>query len=73
MVKKKISINKYTVVCRQHLSALTICPAGASGLVHFDEEGERNVDYSIYDMQHVGGVPKFVPILHFDSHNKDVR
>ncbi|XP_022070449.2 guanylate cyclase 2G [Acanthochromis polyacanthus] len=46
---------------------------GASGLVHFDEEGERNLDYSIYDLQHNGDVTKFVPILHFDSHTKDVR
>ncbi|XP_042363673.1 guanylate cyclase 2G [Plectropomus leopardus] len=46
---------------------------GASGLVHFDEEGERNLDYSIYDLQHVGDVTKFVPILHFDSHTKAVR
>lgn len=47
--------------------------AGASGLVHFDSEGERNLDYSIYDLQHVGGFTKFVPILHFDSHKKDIR
>ncbi|XP_070783496.1 guanylate cyclase 2G [Enoplosus armatus] len=46
---------------------------GASGLVHFDEEGERNLDYSIYDLQHVGDITKFVPILHFDSHTKAVR
>ncbi|KAM9837894.1 guanylate cyclase 2G [Aulostomus maculatus] len=46
---------------------------GASGLVHFDEEGERNLDYSIYDLQHIGGITKFVPILHFDSHTKIVR
>ncbi|XP_074475205.1 guanylate cyclase 2G [Sebastes fasciatus] len=46
---------------------------GASGLVHFDQDGERNVDYSIYDLQHVGDVTKFVPILHFDSHTKAVR
>ncbi|XP_033468079.2 guanylate cyclase 2G [Epinephelus lanceolatus] len=46
---------------------------GASGLVHFDDEGERNVDYSIYDLQHVGDVTKFVPILHYDSHTKAVR
>uniref|UniRef100_A0A3B4ZCQ6 Guanylate cyclase n=1 Tax=Stegastes partitus TaxID=144197 RepID=A0A3B4ZCQ6_9TELE len=44
----------------------------ASGLVHFDEEGERNLDYSIYDLQHTGDTTKFVPILHFDSHTKDV-
>ncbi|XP_049916915.1 guanylate cyclase 2G [Epinephelus moara] len=46
---------------------------GASGLVHFDDDGERNVDYSIYDLQHVGDVTKFVPILHYDSHTKAVR
>ncbi|XP_056222640.1 guanylate cyclase 2G [Seriola aureovittata] len=45
---------------------------GASGLVHFDEDGERNVDYSIYDLQHQGDT-KFVPILHFDSHTKNIR
>lgn len=47
--------------------------AGASGLVHFDEEGERKLDYSIYDLQHTGAVTKFVPILHFDSHTKAIR
>ncbi|XP_029688669.1 guanylate cyclase 2G isoform X2 [Takifugu rubripes] len=46
---------------------------GASGLVHFDEDGERNLDYSIYDLQHVEGTMKFVPVLHFDSHTKSVR
>ncbi|XP_035525034.1 guanylate cyclase 2G [Morone saxatilis] len=46
---------------------------GASGLVHFDKEGERNLDYSIYDLQHTGDITKFVPILHFDSHTKAVR
>uniref|UniRef100_A0A3B4UBZ9 Guanylate cyclase n=1 Tax=Seriola dumerili TaxID=41447 RepID=A0A3B4UBZ9_SERDU len=40
-------------------------------LVHFDEDGERNVDYSIYDLQHPGDT-KFVPILHFDSHTKNI-
>ncbi|KAM3842593.1 guanylate cyclase 2G [Diretmus argenteus] len=46
---------------------------GASGLVHFDEEGERNVDYSIYDLQHTEDTTNFVPILHFDSSTKAVR
>ncbi|XP_041830331.1 guanylate cyclase 2G [Melanotaenia boesemani] len=46
---------------------------GASGLVHFDEEGERNLDYSIYDLQHVGGDTKFAPILHFESQTKSIR
>ncbi|XP_029977660.1 guanylate cyclase 2G [Sphaeramia orbicularis] len=46
---------------------------GASGLVHFDDDGERNQDYSIYDLQHMGDTTKFVPILHFESHTKSVR
>ncbi|KAF3704163.1 Guanylate cyclase 2G [Channa argus] len=46
---------------------------GASGLVHFDKEGERNMDYSIYDLQHTGDITKFVPVLHFDSHTKSVQ
>ncbi|XP_039645021.1 guanylate cyclase 2G [Perca fluviatilis] len=46
---------------------------GASGLVHFDNEGERNLDYSVYDLQYVGNITKFVPIIHFDSHTKAVR
>uniref|UniRef100_A0A3B4AL70 Guanylate cyclase n=1 Tax=Periophthalmus magnuspinnatus TaxID=409849 RepID=A0A3B4AL70_9GOBI len=44
----------------------------ASGLVHFDEDGERNLDYSIYDLQHIGDTTKFVPILNFESHTKTV-
>ncbi|KAM8836929.1 guanylate cyclase 2G [Spinachia spinachia] len=46
---------------------------GASGLVHFNKEGERNLDYSIYDLQHVGQVTKLEPILHFNSHTSSVR
>ncbi|KAK0131925.1 Guanylate cyclase 2G [Merluccius polli] len=46
---------------------------GASGLVHFDEQGERNLDYSIYDLQHTDDTTKFVPVLNFDSHTKDIR
>ncbi|TSK14762.1 Guanylate cyclase 2G [Bagarius yarrelli] len=46
---------------------------GASGLVHFDEYGERNTDYSLYDLQLHEGVVKFVSILTFDSHSKLVK
>ncbi|XP_051928633.1 guanylate cyclase 2G [Hippocampus zosterae] len=46
---------------------------GASGLVHFDEDGERNLDYSIYDLQYTGDAAAFVPVLHFDSHSKSIR
>ncbi|XP_077481348.1 guanylate cyclase 2G [Stigmatopora argus] len=46
---------------------------GASGLVHFDEDGERNLDYSIYDLQYTVDDATFVPVLHFDSHSKSIR
>ncbi|XP_029934217.1 guanylate cyclase 2G [Myripristis murdjan] len=46
---------------------------GASGLVHFDDEGERNLDYAIYDLQHTEDTTKFMPILNFDSQTKTVR
>ncbi|XP_031438473.2 guanylate cyclase 2G [Clupea harengus] len=46
---------------------------GASGLIHFDEEGERNVDYSIFDLQPVGDISKFVSVLDFDSQAKSIR
>ncbi|XP_068439859.1 guanylate cyclase 2G [Clinocottus analis] len=46
---------------------------GASGLVHFDKDGERKLDYSIYDLQHIGHTTKFEAILHFDSHTNTVR
>lgn len=55
------------------LTWLWIIITGASGLVHFDEDGERNLDYSIYDLQHTGEIIKFVPILHFDSHSRNLR
>ncbi|XP_026996254.2 guanylate cyclase 2G isoform X2 [Tachysurus fulvidraco] len=46
---------------------------GASGLVHFDENGERNTDYSLYDLQLYEGTVKFVAILAFDSHTKIIK
>ncbi|KAK1794006.1 hypothetical protein P4O66_010917, partial [Electrophorus voltai] len=46
---------------------------GASGLVHFDEYGDRNTDYSVYDLQKSEDIVKFVPILNFDSHTKLIK
>uniref|UniRef100_A0A8C2ZDI5 Guanylate cyclase n=1 Tax=Cyclopterus lumpus TaxID=8103 RepID=A0A8C2ZDI5_CYCLU len=46
-----------------------IVVAGASGLVHFDKDGERKLDYSIYDLQHVGHTTKFEAILNFDTNH----
>ncbi|XP_026098428.1 guanylate cyclase 2G [Carassius auratus] len=43
---------------------------GASGLVHFDEYGERKLDYSVYDLQQTETVTKFVSVLDFDSNSK---
>ena len=47
--------------------------AGASGLVHFDEQGERNLDYSIYDLQHTDDTSVFVPVLNYDSLTKAIQ
>ncbi|KAM9462865.1 guanylate cyclase 2G [Clarias gariepinus] len=46
---------------------------GASGLVHFDDYGERNTDYSLYDLQLYEGTIKFVSILTFESHTKMIK
>lgn len=48
-------------------------PTGASGLVHFDEYGERNLDYSVYDLQQTETVTKFISVLDFDSHTKRIK
>uniref|UniRef100_A0A8C2HWR1 Guanylate cyclase n=1 Tax=Cyprinus carpio TaxID=7962 RepID=A0A8C2HWR1_CYPCA len=37
------------------------------GLVHFDEYGERNLDYSVYNLQQTETVTKFVSVLDFDN------
>uniref|UniRef100_A0A8D3A295 Guanylate cyclase n=1 Tax=Scophthalmus maximus TaxID=52904 RepID=A0A8D3A295_SCOMX len=64
----------WTPLFKRRTDAVAACRhTGASGLVHFDEEGERNLDYSIYDLQYPGELTKFVPILHFDSHTKNIR
>uniref|UniRef100_A0A8C4X6V7 Guanylate cyclase n=1 Tax=Erpetoichthys calabaricus TaxID=27687 RepID=A0A8C4X6V7_ERPCA len=40
---------------------------GATGLVYLDELGERSMDYSVYDLQTVQNMSKFVPVLQYDS------
>uniref|UniRef100_A0A3B3R695 Guanylate cyclase n=1 Tax=Paramormyrops kingsleyae TaxID=1676925 RepID=A0A3B3R695_9TELE len=42
----------------------------ATGLVYFDSEGERAMDYSVYDLQYPSDEPKFVPVLNFDSQSR---
>ncbi|XP_016122743.1 guanylate cyclase 2G, partial [Sinocyclocheilus grahami] len=46
---------------------------GASGLVHFDEYGERRLDYSVYDLQQTETGTKFVSVLDFDSNSKTIK
>lgn len=46
---------------------------GATGLVYFDSEGERAMDYSVYDLQYPSDEPKFVPVLNFDSQSRTLR
>ncbi|KAL4612998.1 guanylate cyclase 2G-like [Arapaima gigas] len=46
---------------------------GATGLVYFDSEGERVMDYSVYDLQSSGNLSMFIPVLHFDSQSRALR
>nr|XP_008112953.1 PREDICTED: guanylate cyclase 2G [Anolis carolinensis] len=41
---------------------------GITGPVHIDELGERNMDYSVYDLQDSGNSKSFLPVLNFDSY-----
>nr|XP_060624390.1 guanylate cyclase 2G-like [Anolis sagrei ordinatus] len=43
---------------------------GITGPVHIDESGERNMDYSVYDLQDSGNSKCFLPVLNFDSFSK---
>ncbi|KAM9324583.1 guanylate cyclase 2G-like [Gastrophryne carolinensis] len=45
---------------------------GVTGLLSFDEKGERFIDYSVYDLQLVGNVSRFVPVLQYDSYRKEI-
>lgn len=57
-----------------YITKITVVfPTGASGLVHYDEYGERNLDYSVYDLQQTETVTKFVSVLDFDSHTKMIK
>ncbi|XP_060098656.1 guanylate cyclase 2G-like [Heteronotia binoei] len=45
---------------------------GITGPVHIDEAGERNMDYSVYDLQESGNLTRFIPVLNFDSDRKAI-
>ncbi|XP_042315347.1 guanylate cyclase 2G-like [Sceloporus undulatus] len=45
---------------------------GITGPVHIDESGERNMDYSVYDLQESGNSTRFLPVLNFDSYTKTI-
>ncbi|XP_053164969.1 guanylate cyclase 2G-like [Hemicordylus capensis] len=45
---------------------------GITGPVHIDEFGERNMDYSVYDLQEFGNSTRFIPVLNFDSERKTI-
>ncbi|KAM4034315.1 guanylate cyclase 2G-like [Anomaloglossus baeobatrachus] len=45
---------------------------GVTGLLSIDENGERFIDYSIYDLQLVGDMPRFVPVLQYDSYKREI-
>ncbi|XP_077786995.1 guanylate cyclase 2G-like [Podarcis muralis] len=43
-----------------------------TGPVNIDELGERNMDYSVYDLQEFGNSVHFIPVLNFDSVRKTI-
>uniref|UniRef100_A0A803JTE1 Guanylate cyclase n=1 Tax=Xenopus tropicalis TaxID=8364 RepID=A0A803JTE1_XENTR len=43
---------------------------GITGSLGIDENGERFIDYAVYDLQHSDNTSRFVPVLRFDSHLK---
>ncbi|XP_056386347.1 guanylate cyclase 2G-like, partial [Hyla sarda] len=45
---------------------------GVTGLLSIDENGERFMDYAIYDLQPVGNASRFVPVLQYDSYRKQI-
>ncbi|XP_069611163.1 guanylate cyclase 2G-like [Ranitomeya imitator] len=46
---------------------------GVTGLLSIDENGERFIDYSVYDLQLVGNLTRFVPVLQYDSYRREIR
>ncbi|XP_018425609.1 PREDICTED: guanylate cyclase 2G-like [Nanorana parkeri] len=45
---------------------------GVTGLLSIDEKGERFIDYAVYDLQWVGNVSRFVPVLQYDSYRREI-
>ncbi|KAH0623746.1 hypothetical protein JD844_006843, partial [Phrynosoma platyrhinos] len=45
---------------------------GITGPMHIDESGERNMDYSVYDLQESGNSTRFLPVLNYDSYRKTI-
>ncbi|XP_075467984.1 guanylate cyclase 2G-like isoform X2 [Ascaphus truei] len=45
---------------------------GITGLLSIDDNGERFIDYSVYDLQNGGNSSRFVPILQYDSYRRTV-
>ncbi|XP_037660625.1 guanylate cyclase 2G-like isoform X1 [Choloepus didactylus] len=46
---------------------------GITGPVSVDSQGERHMDYLVYALQKSGNGPAFLPFLHYDSDQKEVR
>ncbi|XP_063290909.1 guanylate cyclase 2G-like [Pelobates fuscus] len=46
---------------------------GVSGPLSINEDGERLIDYAIYDLQHTGNSSGFVPVLLYDSFQRTIR
>ncbi|XP_044155474.1 guanylate cyclase 2G-like [Bufo gargarizans] len=46
---------------------------GVTGLLSIDKNGERFINYLVYDLQLVGNLSRFVPVLQYDSYRNEIR
>ncbi|XP_071986240.1 guanylate cyclase 2G-like [Engystomops pustulosus] len=45
---------------------------GVTGDLSIDMNGERFIDYTVYDLQRVGNLSRFVPVLQYNSYRKEI-
>nr|XP_033799297.1 guanylate cyclase 2G-like isoform X2 [Geotrypetes seraphini] len=45
---------------------------GLTGLVNIGENGERFLDFSVYDLQRSGNISRFVAVLQYDSYKRNI-
>ncbi|XP_072280882.1 guanylate cyclase 2G-like [Pyxicephalus adspersus] len=73
--KQRLTDGRYVFIMVQQFEVsgfLELSCTGVTGLLSIDEKGERFIDYSVYDLQFVGNVSRFVPVLQYDSYRKEI-